>query len=602
MRARIMRITDLLVCLLVLCICASNAPAQNEPITVEVELSRTRLYVGDELSYQVVVRNADNPSAPELDFPASVQAQYHGRTSQSFTSVQSINGRTRTVTDQRFSFQYTLTALEEGTVTIPAPTITIDGQRYTGEPATFEALFPTRSDSDEMEMRVERDTIYQNETVEVQCVWWIGDQTSDFSMSSTRIPDSFEVRAIDPPARGGDRVTFPFNGEQLTGIVDTGMHDGRPMKRFSFGFSITPTQTGSFDLGPLRAVFTRLSGTGRGFRAYIESPTIPLTVRPVPSQGRPEGYAGAIGDFTLDAGASNTTVNVGDPITLTLRISGDEPMVGIEDAPDLSADPRFSDRFKIDSSGWREQLPRERGQRVYQTTIRAVNDQVDQIPPIRLPSFSPEIGDYKVFESAPIELAVNPVQEVTLSDAVVSSGSAPSRTPRQSEGIERVPLTRAMPGLWAHGSAEDMLEQHGFDLGRTVRQPVWIAALASGPTLFALALGVTLVRRSGDARTRALRKAYSRARWLGRHGQHALALRVYLAAALGIDERAVTASDAGQLPIDEETADSLSGELTRNERSGYVEGPETNTHTGAGIIQLLHQIHRQVLHAKGVVS
>lgn len=576
------------------------AVAQGDPVTVEVELSRSRVYVGDELTYQVIVRNADNPPTPQIAFPASVRAQYHGRTSQSFTSMQSINGRTRTVTDQRFSFQYTLTALEQGTISIPAPTVTIDAQQYTGQAASFESLFPVKSDDDDLEMHIDRNEIYQNQTIEVSCVWWIGDQTSDFSLSSTPIPDSFELRGTNPPNRGGQRVTFELHGEQIAGVVDSGIHNGREMTRFAFSFSITPTQTGSFDLGPLRAVFTRLSGAGRGYRAYAESKPIRLTVNPVPDAGKPDGYTGAIGEYQLRTMASNTTVNVGDPITLTLRINAPEPMVGVDNAPSISTDPRFTDRFKIASEGWREVLPRQDGQRVYGITIRALDASVDQIPSIRLPSFSPASGSYKVFESQPIEIAVNPVQEVTLSDAIVTGGSSttgPASPPRRE--VERTELTRAMPGLWAHGSVDDLLDQHGFDLGQTLSRPVWIVAVGSGPALFALALVFIAVRRSSDARTRAIRKAYRHARLLDKQGDHARALRVYLSAALGINERAVTADDARQLPIDNETGDSLRAQLNIQERRGYLDRPDDTNASHAGVIELLRRIHKQVLHAGG---
>ena len=121
---------------------------QRDPVTVESEVSRLRVYVGDELTYQVIVRGADNPPMPEVEFPSSVVARYQGRSNQAFTSTRIINGRSRTVTDRRYSYQYALTAVDSGMLTIPAPVFEVDGQRYVGQAATFESLLPTRADTD----------------------------------------------------------------------------------------------------------------------------------------------------------------------------------------------------------------------------------------------------------------------------------------------------------------------------------------------------------------------------------------------------------------------------------------------------------------------
>ena len=154
-----------------------SALAQATPVTVDVELSRSRVYVGDQLTYQVIVRGTDNPSSPQIEFPDSVRVSYNGRSSHSFTNMRIVNGKRQSVTDQRYSFQYTLTAVESGIITIPAPQITVNGQDITGQSSSFESTLPVHSDADEMLVFVERDKIYLNETVEVECTWWIGNQT-----------------------------------------------------------------------------------------------------------------------------------------------------------------------------------------------------------------------------------------------------------------------------------------------------------------------------------------------------------------------------------------------------------------------------------------
>ena len=47
-----------------------------------------------------------------------------------------------------------------------------------------------------------------------------------------------------------------------------------------------------------------------------------LTVLSVPEQGKPAGFYGLVGRYTISAAAAPTKVNVGDPITLTIKIGG----------------------------------------------------------------------------------------------------------------------------------------------------------------------------------------------------------------------------------------------------------------------------------------
>lgn len=572
---------------LVLLLLAAPLKAQgtaDDEISVTTEISRSSVYVGDELTYQVVVRGASNPLQPEVVFPDLLRTQFNGRSSQSYTSMRIINGVRRSVTDRSFIFQFTLTPMGEGSIEIPAPRVEINGQIYSGDPVSFEALLPVRSDADEMEIIVGRSTLYQNETAEIECVWWIGDQTSEFNFSSSAFPESFKLTAVEQNTSGQYKVDFTLNGQPMTGVVETQEHNGQQMSRFSFRIAITPTEVGRFELGPLRAIFTRHSGTGSRFRAYVESEPVDIEVIHVPEQGRPANYNGAIGQFQLTARASNSSVNVGDPIQLTLRIRGEEPMIGVSDAPDLLLDPAFLDQFKVDSEGWREVSPRNRGMRLYETTIRALDDRVTQIPPIQLPSFNPDIGEYRIYRSEAIPLQVTAVREVTLADALVSPSQDTIESPRH-RSIDRIELTTATPGLWAHGSREEILQNRGFNLAQALNQPGWQAALAVPPGLFLCACVVVGFRRTRDEELHRHSLAYRQAK---RHSGTE-ALRVYLSAVMDIDLEATTANDAMNMPISDKLRAAVYQRLLTVEGGSQAEQPEHD------VRDLLRKMHAACL-------
>ncbi len=562
---------------------AFGQAGQAEQITVTTTLSRSSVYVGDELSYQIVVEGSTSAQSPVIEFPDTVRAQFNGPRSQSFTSQRIVNGVRRSVTERNYIFQYTLTALSEGEISIPAPSVTVNGQTYLGQPASFEALLPTLSDADDMKILAERTEVYLNETMKVECVWWIADQTSEFNFSASTFPESFVIRPVETSSSGQYQVDFVLNGQNMVGTVVTEMHNGKQMSRFTFTLTITPSELGTFELGPLRAIFTRHSGTGSRFRAYVESEPVAIRVLPVPQDGQPDNYTDAIGRFELNARASNTRVNVGDPIQLTLRIRGEEPMLGANNAPDLELDPEFAGAFKIDSDGWREITPRNRGSRSFELTLRALDERVTMIPSVKLPSFNPELGSYKVYRSEPIPLEVAAVEEITLADAVIR-GAEPLSTSPAGNRVDRIELTPAAPGLWAHATGETIRNHDGFDLGQTLRNPVWQTAILAPPLLYLGSLGLTAYARKRDEELHHLKRAYRRANRL----QGEASLRSYLSDVLNIDLAAVTARDAFGLPIDLQLQNECYGALLMHEHEGTTaEHGETN--------DLLRRIHRQCI-------
>ena len=582
----------MIILIFALAACSSIGFSQtDEQVTIESELSRSRVYVGDEITYQIIVRGSNNPPTPTIKFPDSVRALSHGRSSQTYTTMRIINGRNRTVTDRRFSYQYTLTAVETGTIILPAPTIQINGQTIKGTQSSFESIFPVLSDTDELIVRIEREQVYLNETIEVECTWWIADQTTEPSLASSSIPDSFRVRGLEPNFVGRQQVGLGIAGQHVPGVVDSGIHNGQEATKLVFRISISPTAVGTFDLGPIRAVFTRRSGIGNNYRAYVESDPIKIRVIPVPTAGQPDRYTGAVGAYQLSTYASNTAVSVGDPIELTLQIKGREPMVGVDDAPDLEYLPAFSDQFKVSSDGWRETLPRKSGTRIYKTTIRALTDQATQIPSVKLPSFNTTTGKYRVYQSNPIDISVASVEEITLSDAVINRTN-PSSEPEQS--IDRVELTRSMPGLWAHGSTQDMYAKPGFSFIKSLNDPLWIAVLSTGPSAFLLSLIFVFVRHKSDPQSRALSRALRTSRSLEKKGMGAIALRTYIAAALDINQNTVTANDASRLPISQSNVDAVATTLRELEQSEYVDENENTQSQSALRPGLLRELHTQI--------
>ncbi|MEA3132244.1 MAG: hypothetical protein QOG17_90, partial [Gammaproteobacteria bacterium] len=54
----------------------------------------------------------------------------------------------------------------------------------------------------------------------------------------------------------------------------------------------------------------------------VASPPSDLTVLPLPTEGRPPNYSGAVGSFKIASDISSTTAAAGDPLTLRMHVTG----------------------------------------------------------------------------------------------------------------------------------------------------------------------------------------------------------------------------------------------------------------------------------------
>lgn len=580
----------LLACIAVLLSAPTSASAQSDQVSIEAEIARERTYISESIAYQLTVRGGDPDTPPVVEFPESLRAVYINGGKQSFTSVRVINGRQTTISNNIHTYRYSVTCLEDGVITIPPALVTVDGKTYQSNPITITAFLPTEAPEDSVEAELSRTTLYVNESVPLDITWWIGNNnTSNFSFDSSVFPDSVNVMPVNPGIRGTQTYTMDIAGQEIVGALDQTTQNGIRKTRMRLRVMITPTEPGELTLGPLRVIFDRTESSTRRYRAYAESDPIRFTAIPVPEEGKPDGYAGVIGVYALESAASTDSVNVGDPIELVLQINGSEPMQGLADGPDLLHDPEFTDGFKVGSDGWREDLPRRSGTRVFRTTVRATDPSVTQIPSIKLPTFDPETGTYRVFSSEPIPLQVRAVREVTIADAI---GTIDQQEPTQPNENA---LASSEPSVWARADLDSMLTQDGFDLGERLRSPVWLSTMSSGPALALIAILAVRRRNKLNPRAVALRRAWIRAKQLDRSGEHTDALRTYLGAAIGCDPEAFSTADLDALELEDSMRSEVLGALEHDERSGFAQAPAADA-----VIQtrdLLPRLRRSITQA-----
>lgn len=141
-------------------------------------------------------------------------------------------------------------------------------------------------------------------------------------------------------------------------------------------------------------------------------------VLPIPTEGRPADYRGAVGRYEIVSHATPTTVDAGDPITLNIGILGTGPMELVQ-APPLYELPELTADFKVADESLAGFVQDDT--KAFSTTIRPRREGIKEIPPIRFSFFDPETESFQTVMSDPISITVNKSEMLAL-DAIVGNG------------------------------------------------------------------------------------------------------------------------------------------------------------------------------------
>ena len=145
------------------------------------------------------------------------------------------------------------------------------------------------------------------------------------------------------------------------------------------------------------------------YRYPVERSTnsLKLKITPLPVSGKPEDFAGAVGKFTMDVYAKPTEVKVGDPITLSINISGKGNIQTIGE-PTLA--PEGSEGFEFYPAEVNTTITdREegiKGEKLFSKVIEPQHENIKATPAISFSFFNPVLEKYQTITSKPIHITV----------------------------------------------------------------------------------------------------------------------------------------------------------------------------------------------------
>jgi len=139
----------------------------------------------------------------------------------------------------------------------------------------------------------------------------------------------------------------------------------------------------------------------------IRSQTIPVQVRPLPKNGKPDNFSNLVGKLTLSAIIGKEELEVGDTTTLTVTVKGPGSVKNFS----LSL-PEMKDRFKVYPDQPESHLSvRENnltGAKIFKFALVPLKAGSNTLPSITLPYFDPAKIKYSIAKTTPIALTILP--------------------------------------------------------------------------------------------------------------------------------------------------------------------------------------------------
>ena len=351
----------------------------------------------------------------------------YGPVASSSYSTSYVGGKMTSSTTTTFS--YTLMAQKEGTFTLPAATVKVDGKTYTSNTVTVKVLPPdsdaaasgkaqgrrqegaktsadgkVSKDDVHLHLDLSRTTAYEGEAI-VATLKLYCRNTDIASVADAKLPDfeGFTAQEIELGNIQGTRERY--NGDNYR------MY---PLKKWV----LFPSRSGEIripaaSLKAVAQVVTRRSSGGFfDFPMnYTQNVDVPLTsaertvhVKALPS-GRPASYLGGVGDFRLKAEMTADKVKAGDAFIYRLTLSGTGNLKYVRDPePDFPVDfevydPKVDLNVRTTESGMT-------GQKVIEYTVIPRFAGTFRIAPVELSYFDPKAGQYRTVQAEAFDLEV----------------------------------------------------------------------------------------------------------------------------------------------------------------------------------------------------
>ena len=364
-------------------------------------LDRTTVAVGEGVGFSIACENFQPLRLPSLPTIPGLRISNSG----SGRSFQLGGGQQIST----LTYNFLITANKTGTYTIPEVSIQSNSGLFKTQPLKLRVVKADSPDnksqlSDYAFIRLipSKDKAYVGEPIPIEIQLFL--QNGRFNMPELTA-EGFNLREYPEPqssrAQKGNAIYQVRTFQTVAIPVKAGNLKIGPVK-MDVVLKIRQNQRRR---SPFNDPFEGLLTRYQDVPAKIEAKAQNITVRPLPTEGQPDNFNGAVGEFSMSAKASALEVTVGDPVTINIELSGIGTIESLNfpkpEWPDFkSYEPTILSK-KTDPLGLS-------GLKTFEQVIIPENETIKEIPSLKIPYFDPKAESYKVLSQGPFALKVNP--------------------------------------------------------------------------------------------------------------------------------------------------------------------------------------------------
>ncbi|MFQ3223881.1 MAG: hypothetical protein ACI8Z5_000120 [Lentimonas sp.] len=404
--------------------------ALDAEIQVNARFEPARIAAGSTAKYIVKIVESDDNTKPSTERITSLPIPSdggltlrNGHTSTS-QSTQIVNGKRNYSSTQQLIID--AVSKTPGNYTIPAYIFDYKGERLQAPAATLTVI-----ERDANAAPTVDELIFLKADSPQQL--YVG-QTTPITLK-LYVSSNVQLRGLNAFERDADGFTVSDLPDESSESVE--MVNGSRYRVYSWPLTITPISAGPQDLNfqfTLSAQMpdqrnTRNSQFGSGmldnffgrserFNIYTEATQI--DVRALPTEGKPQSFSGAIGNFSMVVSADTDATRVEEPIMLSLKLSGRGNFDRIK-GPEM---PQTRD--------WRNYQPEAAFEPNDSQPLKGVKrfdyvfipEKVGtlKLPEVRFSFFDPKVGKYIELSSPELSVAVAPSLRPALPTQPIATG------------------------------------------------------------------------------------------------------------------------------------------------------------------------------------
>ncbi|MEO5328174.1 MAG: BatD family protein [Magnetococcus sp. THC-1_WYH] len=409
----------------------------------KLRIAQGPYYTDVAVDLEVVAQGFEESPEPkvQVEEPSGGRLELVGVSPEVSSSIQIINGQMSQWKSVRFVFHYRFTMDQKGAVTLGPFHVVQGGATAQTQSVTLEfGEIPAGGDQ-RILLILPDEPVFVGQRIPLRLQWWIQtDLVERLVGHEVRVPlfemgDQFGFEEVD---RGGQNnamvIQSAAGAKKYAAETTQEVWDGRSWVVLTIDRIVIPLKGGDFDIPAAsvileegvrwqRSFFGERSATQvRRLRA-TDTPKV-LHVKPLPTQGQPDSFAGAIGQgFTLEVSAGRSVVQVGDPIVLTVTLRGDGSLATASLPRWVGGEGGLSEKdFRVPEGNLAGLVAD--GAKKFEVMVRVLHEGVKEIPPLAYSWFDPRKGAYETTTSRPIALSVGAAKMVSAGDVVRSQEAA----------------------------------------------------------------------------------------------------------------------------------------------------------------------------------